>query len=73
MPGDLFPEITASGTTDQTLSSLEDARLAAERRHIVRALAMTGGEIIATAKALGISRTTLWEKMRRLGLSTDPT
>ena len=52
------------------LPSLEDARLAAERRHILRALALTGGEIIPAAKALGISRTTLWEKMRRLGIAS---
>ena len=54
------------------LPSLEDARLAAERRHILRALALTGGEIIPAAKALGISRTTLWEKMRRLGRRQRP-
>ena len=72
MPGDLFPESKSESPISQAnLSSLEDARLAAERRHIQRALALTGGEIIPAAKALGISRTTLWEKMRRLGLSGD--
>lgn len=71
MPGDLFPESSEPALSPTTLSSLEDARLAAERRHILRALALTGGEIIPAAKALGISRTTLWEKMRRLGLSND--
>jgi transcriptional regulator of acetoin/glycerol metabolism len=30
---------------------------------------MTGGAIIPAAKALGISRTTLWEKMKRYGLA----
>ena len=60
MPGDLFPE-SAGMRLDHSaaLPSLEDARLAAERRHILRALALTGGEIIPAAKALGISRTTL--------------
>ncbi len=29
---------------------------------------MTGGRIVETARLLGISRTTLCEKMRRLGL-----
>jgi DNA-binding NtrC family response regulator len=71
MPGDLFPEVNQSSAVGRALPSLEEARLAAERRHIARALAMTGGEIIPAAKALGISRTTLWEKMRRLGLSTE--
>ena len=72
MPGDLFPEVNPPGATAQALPSLEEARLATERRHIARALAMTGGEMMSAAKALGISRTTLWEKMRRLGLSTEP-
>ena len=43
--------------------------MAAERRHIRRALDQTGGEIGQAARLLGISRTTLWEKMRRLGIS----
>ena len=55
------------------LPSLEEARLATERRHILRALALTGGEIIPAAKALGVSRTTLWEKMRRLGIANPST
>jgi DNA-binding NtrC family response regulator len=73
MPGDLFPEAIARAGPAAELPSLESARLAAERQHILRALALTGGEIIPAAKALGISRTTLWEKMRRLGLSSDAT
>ena len=69
MPGDLFPESAETGVHPAAMPSLEDARLAAERRHILRALASTGGEIIPAAKVLGISRTTLWEKMRRLGVT----
>jgi transcriptional regulator of acetoin/glycerol metabolism len=72
MPADLFPELVSSITNrNDGLGSLEDARQEAEKRHILRALALTGGEIIPAAKALGIGRTTLWEKMRRLGLRTD--
>ena len=73
MPGDLFPESSNGLRSTGALSSLEDARLAAERRHILRALALTDGEIIPAARAIGVSRTTLWEKMRRLGLSGDQT
>jgi DNA-binding NtrC family response regulator len=70
MPGDLFPEAATELAPDvDTLPSLEDARIAAERRHILRALTITGGEIIPAAKVLGISRTTLWDKMRRLGIA----
>jgi DNA-binding NtrC family response regulator len=69
MPGDLFPETGADLKQAQPLESLEDVRHGAERRHIMRALASTKGEIGAASKLLGIGRTTLWEKMRRLGLN----
>jgi len=46
-------------------------RDAAEQRQILRALERTDGQIARAAALLGVSRTTLWEKMRRLGLSGD--
>jgi DNA-binding NtrC family response regulator len=70
MPGDLFPEQSHSLASDVKVGSLEDARLQAERRHILRALSVTNGELAAASKLLGIGRTTLWEKMRRLGVDT---
>jgi DNA-binding NtrC family response regulator len=70
MPTDLFPEQNESGATEgKFIASLGTAREDAEKRHIQRALAMTGGAILPAAKALGISRTTLWEKMKRYGLA----
>ncbi|MBN9499680.1 MAG: sigma-54-dependent Fis family transcriptional regulator [Alphaproteobacteria bacterium] len=72
MPADLFPEYAHdAGRGDPVLQSLENVRQDAERRHILRALASTGGEIGAASKLLGIGRTTLWDKMKRLGLSPD--
>jgi DNA-binding NtrC family response regulator len=72
MPGDLFPEYLQRADHETGfLSSLGTARESAEKRHIQRALEMTGGAILPAAKALGISRTTLWEKMRRYGLAGD--
>jgi DNA-binding NtrC family response regulator len=69
MPGDMFPEQSEASLAPKIqIGSLENARLQAERRHIQRALSATGGEIGATSKLLGVGRTTLWEKMRRLGL-----
>ena len=38
----------------------------AERRHIRSALERTGGSVMKTSKLLGISRKTLWEKMKKL-------
>lgn len=73
MPGDLFPDhFPGHHASAGQLGSLEEARLDAEKRHIQRALASTHGEISAAARLLGIGRTTLWEKMRRLGLGTEP-
>ena len=70
MPGDLFPERSDSPVAeDNFIAPLGTAREDAEKRHIQRALAMTGGAILPAAKALGISRTTLWEKMKRYGLA----
>ena len=71
MPGDLFPELLDVPSAEGVLPSLEDARHAAERRHILRALAGTKGEVSAAARLLGIGRTTLWEKMRRFGIAGD--
>ena len=42
----------------------------AERLHIRRGLAQTGGSVTKTAKLLGISRKTLWEKMKRLQIGS---
>lgn len=67
MPGDLFPEQSDHALAVQ-MGSLEDIRQSAEKRHILRALAATNGEVGAASKLLRIGRTTLWEKMRRLGL-----
>lgn len=54
--------------SDDSLPSLSEARDAAERAHILRALERTGGQVSEAAKLLQVSRTTLWEKMQKLGL-----
>ncbi len=65
-PADLFPENVARGSD---FLSLAEAREAAERAQIVAALDRAGGQVGEAAKLLRIARTTLWEKMNRLGLS----
>ncbi|GAB5469290.1 MAG: nitrogen regulation protein NR(I) [Rhodospirillales bacterium] len=64
---DLFPEAYAAAGPEAAVAPLAEAREAAERRQIARALAQTGGKVSAAARLLKISRTTLWEKMQRLG------
>ena len=63
-PADIFPELNQ---TDTEIESLSDAREAAERRQIMVALERTGGQIAEAARLLKVSRTTLWEKMQKLG------
>jgi len=72
MAADLFPEQASAALEAATpvrhFATLSEARDDAERRQIERALKETGGHLIEAARMLGISRTTLWEKMRRLDL-----
>lgn len=67
LPADLFPEKANERADD--FPSLAEAREQAERFHIERALARTHGAISDAARLLQVSRTTLWEKMQKLGIS----
>jgi DNA-binding NtrC family response regulator len=75
MPRDLFPDLAEVLPTfheailGSKFPTLSEARDRAEKRQIERALRETDGHHIAAAKLLGISRTTLWEKMRRLDIA----
>ncbi len=42
----------------------------AERAAVVRALARSGGNVTAAARALGVGRATLYRRMRRLGIES---
>ncbi|MFN3646968.1 MAG: sigma-54-dependent transcriptional regulator [Gemmobacter sp.] len=64
LPADMFPE--QAGQPE--VRPLAEVRDAAERAHILAVLDRTGGQIAEAARLLKISRTTLWEKMQKLGL-----
>jgi DNA-binding NtrC family response regulator len=64
-PADIFPELNQE---DPKVQSLSEAREVAERRQIIKALERTGGQIAEAARLLKVSRTTLWQKMQKLGL-----
>jgi DNA-binding NtrC family response regulator len=64
---DLFPDQPTAG--DAADHTLDTARRDAERQVIEAALAENHGRIVDTAKALGISRVTLWSKMKRFGIA----
>ena len=74
MPYDLFPDaLHASRAKPVSFVTLSEARDDAERRQIERALAITSGQISEAAKLLEVSRTTLWNKMRRFGIHAEHT
>lgn len=72
---DFWPEQGASGvetrSSADSWSSLSDIREDAERQHIAAALKQSGGRVQEAATLLDISRTTLWDKMRRYGLEAS--
>ena len=70
-PADLFPDLVPRELVPEFLPSLANVVDAAQRQHIQAMLQRSGGQLKKTAELLGISRTTLWEKMRRLGLATE--
>jgi DNA-binding NtrC family response regulator len=67
-PADLFPERGETSDAEERPASLAQAREAAERREIVAALAATGEDVGLAAQRLGVSRSTLFDKIKRLGL-----
>jgi DNA-binding NtrC family response regulator len=70
---DLFPDRHHQDGQVPEIPSLAAARQEAERRHIMAALERTAGQVGKAAEILAVSRSTLWEKMRKLGISVDET
>jgi two-component system response regulator HydG len=58
----------APGGPEAAAPTLAASVEAAERRAIQAALARAGGDLSRVARELGISATTLWRKMKRLGV-----
>lgn len=66
-------DVAETPTPSNSVASLDDEFVPlhaiveeAERRHIRSALERTGGSVMKTSELLGISRKTLWEKMKKL-------
>jgi two-component system, NtrC family, response regulator HydG len=62
------PSAVPGASAGQTLAEAVDA---AERRAIEAALARCGGDLTRVARELAVSSTTLWRKMKRLGLGAN--
>lgn len=51
---------------------LRNVREEAERRHILAILRLSGGNRAQAARMLGISRKTLWKKLKQLAIGVPP-
>lgn len=66
------PAVISAGTVPAgPVQSLADAVTDAERRAIISALEQSPHDLSRVAELLGVSATTLWRKMKRLGLKTS--
>jgi DNA-binding NtrC family response regulator len=74
LPSDLPPELSSRSEGDAAIEAPRELpRMPSdpEAQRIVRALERTGGSRERAAKVLGMSRVTLWRRMRALGLVQD--
>ncbi len=69
LPAHLPPEVLLASKTEQGASEVDLSLEEVERRHITRVLAHQGGNRSRAARALGISRATLYEKLHKYGLA----
>ena len=68
----LLPHHRRSLSGDRGGTELRSARATVEARYIGDALVRHGGNVTGAARALGMSRVTLYKKMRDLGISHAP-
>jgi DNA-binding NtrC family response regulator len=64
LPEDLIKVASTALSTGGVLAPLANVMKEAERAHLLRALAATKGKRLLAAQLLGISRKSLWEKLR---------
>ncbi len=61
-------DLDLADTTEVSLTTLREARMASDRRSINVALTASSGSISHAAKTLGVSRPTLYDLIRELGI-----
>ena len=66
----LSPAPVAPGVPPREAPELELTLQEVERRHIERVLAAEGGHVERAARRLGIPRSSLYQKLKSLGLSS---
>ncbi|MBY0530791.1 MAG: hypothetical protein K2P86_02350 [Xanthobacteraceae bacterium] len=65
---DLFPDKVGPDQEERSVVTLAQARDDAERRRIKSVLAQTSGNVDVAAKLLAVSRSTLFNKIKKLGI-----
>jgi two-component system NtrC family response regulator len=71
IPADLGLETVTTEPEDQKLSTLKEAREAAEKNAVRRALALSGNNISQAARLLETSRPTLHDLLKKHGIKTN--
>jgi DNA-binding NtrC family response regulator len=69
LPDDIAVVASSTSPDGAPLRPLAVVVKQAEREHLLKALAVTGGKRTQAAELLGISRKNLWEKLRAHGIS----
>jgi DNA-binding NtrC family response regulator len=69
-PEDLFLGHSRDRDFEHKIAKLSVVRDAAEKRQIELGLKASGGNILHAARTLGVSRTTMWEKMQKHGIKS---
>jgi transcriptional regulator with GAF, ATPase, and Fis domain len=67
--GEGVPAVPAEGTNGAAVQAERSARERREREQMVRALSAAGGNKAEAARALGMARSTLLSRLKKLGLS----
>jgi DNA-binding NtrC family response regulator len=67
-PSHLFEDESLAAVAQPGTGNLSEYLHQCERNYIRRALASNDWHVARTAESLGISRKTLWEKARKLGI-----
>ena len=71
LPGEIRESAPAVQGARGDAGALESRRKETERQTIINVLRKTGGRKMAAAKALGISRETLWRKLKEYNIDAD--
>jgi transcriptional regulator of acetoin/glycerol metabolism len=71
-PRDLPPDIIRTSTPLPSAVGAEGTRDDTKKRRLIEALEQAGGNQSQAAEILGVSRVTVWNRMKKYGLSSKP-